>query len=103
MSQKSASSTKTKKLEIIRPENIVNSIKLRTSDDGYVFKPCKDRTCEDMLLQHKLQFTSLLERQDELELKLDNQGKKLDEMLALMHAKWWNGWWVCQKFQFIYN
>ena len=87
LSPKSASSTKTKKLEMMKPANIISSIKPKTSSDGYLFTPCKDRTCEDRLLQLELQFTSILEREDELKLKLDNQEKKFEEKLALMHTK----------------
>ena len=87
LSPKSASSTKTKKLEMMKPANIISSIKPKTSSDGYLFTPCKDRTYEDRLLQLELQFTSILEREDELKLKLDNQEKKLEEKLALMHTK----------------
>ena len=51
----------------------INSIEVRPCNDGNSFKPCKDRTWEGELLQLKLQFTSLLEREEKLELRL---GKK---------------------------
>ena len=84
---KSASSTKTKNWNFIKPAKAISSIEASTSDDEYLFKTCKDRTFEGRLLQHELQFTSIIEREDKLELKLDTLGKKLNEMLALIHEK----------------
>ena len=89
LSSRSAISTKTKtKTNGIRKlAKNINSIEVRPCNNGNSFKPYKDRTWEGELLQLKLQFTSLLEREDKMELRLDNQENKLDEMLALMHAK----------------
>ena len=90
LSSRSAISTKTKTKpnDLMKLAKNINSIEVRPCNDGNSFKPCKkDRTWEGELLQLKLQFTSLLEREDKMELRLDNQENKLDEMLALMHAK----------------
>ena len=88
LSSRSISSTETKPNDLMKLAKNINIIEVRPCNDGNSFKPCKkDRTWEGELLQLKLQFTSLLEREEKLELRLENQENKLDEMLALMHAK----------------
>ena len=85
-SAKSVVADRTKNLHILRPENEMICNEEILDNEVNLFRPSIDLISVGRFLQLELKLSSILERVDRVESKLDDVGKKSDKILALNEA-----------------